>query len=49
MREAAETSLKLQFEPRRASAGPIRYVWIVWLSGSGGRLVGAAGDADGLG
>ena len=48
VREAAETSLTLRFEPRRASACPHRDVWIVWVSGHGGLLSGAAVAADGL-
>ena len=48
MREPKEAGQTTQSEPRGASAGPIRFVWIVWLSGSGGRVVSAAGAADGL-
>ena len=49
VREPKEAGHTTQSEPRHASAGPIRFVRVVWLSGSGGRVVGAAGAADGLG
>ena len=49
VREPKEAGQTTQSEPRRASARAGEKHRVVWLSGAGGRVVGAAGAADGLG